>query len=39
MRWKYSLAVPIVALLMVVAIVMLLIGSVVDDRVFYSALE
>ena len=39
LRWKNSLAVPIVALLMVVAIGMLLIGSVVNDRVFHSALE
>ncbi|MHB1024638.1 MAG: ATP-binding protein [Desulfobacteria bacterium] len=38
MRWKNSLAVPIVALLLVVAIGMLLIGYVVNDRVFYSAL-
>jgi len=39
LRWKNTLAVPIVALLLVVAIVMLLIGYFVNDRVFYSALE
>ena len=39
MRWKNTLAVPIVALLLVVAIGMLLIGYVVNDRVFFSALE
>ena len=39
MRWKNTLAVPIIALLLVVAIGMLLIGYVVNDRVFYSALE
>ncbi|MGZ8441403.1 MAG: response regulator [Candidatus Deferrimicrobiaceae bacterium] len=39
MRWKNSLAVPIVALLLVVAVGMLLIGYVVNDRVFHSAIE
>ena len=39
LRWKNTLAVPIVALLLVVAVVMLLIGYFVNDRVFYSALE
>ncbi|MGZ8450061.1 MAG: response regulator [Candidatus Deferrimicrobiaceae bacterium] len=39
MRWKNSLAVPIVALLLVVAFGMLLIGYVVNDRVFHSAIE
>ena len=39
MRWKNSLAVPIVALLLVVSVGMLLIGYVVNDRLFYSALE
>jgi signal transduction histidine kinase len=39
LRWKNSLAVPIVALLLVVAIGMLLIGYVVNDQVFHFALE
>ncbi|MGZ8463427.1 MAG: ATP-binding protein, partial [Candidatus Deferrimicrobiaceae bacterium] len=39
MRWKNSLAIPIVALLLAVAIGMLLIGYVINNRVFYTALE
>jgi signal transduction histidine kinase len=39
LRWRNTLAVPIVALLLVVAIGMLLIGYVINDRVFHSALE
>ncbi|MDD5761528.1 MAG: ATP-binding protein [bacterium] len=39
MRWKNSLAIPVIALLLVVAIGMMLIGYVVNDRVFYTALE
>ena len=39
LRWKNSLAVPIVALLLVVAVGMLLVGYFINDRVFYSALE
>jgi signal transduction histidine kinase len=39
LRWKNSLAIPIVALLLVVAVGMLLIGYLINDRVFYSALE
>jgi len=39
LRWKNSLAVPIVALLLVIAIGMLLIGYIVNNRVFLSALE
>jgi len=39
LRWKNSLAVPIIGLLLVVATGMLLIGYVVNDRVFHSALE
>jgi len=39
LRWKNSLAIPIVALLLVVAVGMLLIGYVINDRVFYTALE
>jgi len=38
-RWKNSLAVPIVALLLVVAFSMLLVGYYINERVFYSALE
>ncbi len=39
MRWKNSLAVPIVALLLVVAFSMLMVGYYINQRVFYSALE
>ncbi len=39
LRRKNSLAIPIVALLLVVAVGMLLIGYLINDRVFYSALE
>jgi signal transduction histidine kinase len=39
LRWKNSLAVPIVALLLVLAVAMLLVGYVINDRVFYTALE
>ncbi|GAB4240056.1 MAG: hypothetical protein OHK0028_18130 [Deltaproteobacteria bacterium] len=39
MRWKNSLAVPIVALLLALAVGMLLAGYVINDRVFYTALE
>jgi len=39
LRWKNSLAIPVIALLLVVAIGMLLIGYIVNDRVFYTALE
>ena len=39
LRWKNSLAIPIVALLLVVAVGMLLIGYLINDRVFYIALE
>jgi signal transduction histidine kinase len=39
LRWKNSLAIPIVALLLVVAVGMLLVGYVINDQVFYSALE
>jgi len=39
LRWKRSLAVPIVALLLIVSVGMLLIGYIVNDQLFYSALE
>ncbi len=39
MRWRKSLAVPIVGLLLVVAFSMLLVGYYINERVFYSALE
>jgi signal transduction histidine kinase/CheY-like chemotaxis protein len=39
LRRKNTLAIPIVALLLVVAVGMLLVGSVVNDRVFSAALE
>jgi signal transduction histidine kinase/CheY-like chemotaxis protein len=39
LRWKNSLAVPIVALLLVLAIAMLLVGYFINDRFFYDALE
>ncbi len=39
MRWKNSLAVPIIVLLLVVALGMLLVGYYINERVFYSALE
>ncbi len=39
MRWKNSLAVPIVALLLLLAVGMLLIGYYINDKVFYTAIE
>ncbi len=39
MRWKNSLAIPIVVLMLMMAIGMLLIGYVINSRVFYSVIE
>jgi signal transduction histidine kinase/CheY-like chemotaxis protein len=39
LRWKNSLAIPVIALLLVVAVGMLMIGYFINDRVFYTALE
>lgn len=39
MRWRNSLAIPIVALLLVVAVATLLVGYFINDRGFFSAME
>ena len=39
LHWKRSLAIPIVALLLVIAVGMMLVGYFINDRVFFTALE